>query len=67
MRAPRWLVISLAVAMAAAALAAIASWNPPAAPDRSVSAPPHDVIDDASRRLLEQALREDQRAAEPDR
>ena len=57
MRAPRWLVLSVAVGIAAAAVVAIASWNRPAVRDRSVSAPAHEEIDEASRRLLEQALR----------
>ncbi len=57
MRAPRWLVVSVAIGIAAGAVVAIASWNRPAVRDRSVSAPPHQEIDEASRRLLEQALR----------
>ncbi len=58
MRAPRWLVLSVAIGVAAAAVVAIASWNRPAVRDPSVSAPPHEEIDDTSRRLLEEALRE---------
>ncbi len=76
MRAPRWLVLTLAIGIAAAALVAIVSWNPPASRVRSVSAPPrtssdgsaspapHAEIDDASRRLLEEALREAGRPTE---
>ncbi len=76
MRAPRWLVLTLAIGIAAAALVAIVSWNPPDSRDRSVSAPPragsersaspapHAEIDDASRRLLEEALREAGRPTE---
>ncbi len=76
MRAPRWLVLTLAIGFAVAALVAIVSWNPPASRDPSVSAPPraesehsaspapHAEIDDASRRLLEEALREAGRPTE---
>ncbi len=76
MRAPRWLVLTLAIGIAAAALLAIVSWNPPASRVGSVSAPagapsepsaspaPHAEIDDASRRLLDEALREAGRPTE---
>ncbi len=56
----RWLLLSLAIAIAAAALVAIGSWESDAPRDEAQigARPPHGEIDAESRQRLEQVLRE---------